>query len=224
MLESIVAPTATNPHKSSVFHFDSLSPSDNYSLATSVLRIEFKWQDLSTHKGATDAIGRSMPIATLRAYPWNDLLNANLEQSDILIHSFQVGVPASSVAGFSRGRAIPPDLSDALEEHQHATNEAEEEGFPLPSDLALTNSERLLRKMHKISPQQYEVYPTPDAEIAIRAMAPRRSVILLCDSLGGALCLVNLNSGRRRKRYPNTDALPDSFLGEALLDLNSESI
>ena len=78
--------------------------------------------------------------------------------------------------------------------------------------------------MYRILPQRYEVYPTPDAEIAIRALAPRRSVILLCDSWGGALCLVNLNSGRRRKRYPNTDALPDSSLGEALLDLKGESI
>ena len=116
------------------------------------------------------------------------------------------------------------DLSEAFVELNHAAAEAEEEGFAIPSDLAVVNAEHLLQEMYEISPQRFEVYPTPDAEIAIRALAPRRSVILLCDSLGGTLCLVNLNSGRRRKMYPNIDALPDSFLGKALLDLKGESI
>lgn len=115
------------------------------------------------------------------------------------------------------------DLSDAFVELSQAVVEAEEEGFTTPSDLALANAERLLRKMYEISPQRFEVYPTPDAEIAIRALAPRRSVLLLCKPEGGALCLVNLKSGRRRKSYAPMDILPDSFLEKALLDLKGES-
>lgn len=114
------------------------------------------------------------------------------------------------------------DLSDAFVELSQAVVEAEEEGFALPSDLALANAERLLRKMYEIAPQRFEVYPTPDAEIAIRAQAPERSVLLLCKPEGGALCLVNVKSGRRRKSYAPMDTLPDSFLEKALLDLNGE--
>ncbi len=218
MLKSTTTISKTNPHERSVFQYDSQPPSHIYVPDPKTLRDTFS------------AFGKNIPNTSLSSYPLAGLLYANLKQSGILIYPVPVDFPPPRLPEFlrkkvfPREKAIPSDLSDALEEHQHATTEAEEEGFPIPSDLALTNSERLLRKMHKISPQQYEVYPTPDAEIAIRALAPRRSVILLCDSLGGALCLVNLNSGRRRKRYPNTDALPDSFLGEALLDLKGESI
>ena len=116
------------------------------------------------------------------------------------------------------------DLSEAFVELNHAAAEAEEEGFAIPSDLAVVNAERLLQEMYAIAPQRFEVYPTPDAEIAIRALAPGRSVIVLCEPDGGALCLVNLHSGRRRKRYTSADVLPDSFLGKALLDLKGESI
>jgi len=114
------------------------------------------------------------------------------------------------------------DLSDAFVEFSHAVVEAEE-GFSIPSALALSNANRLLREMYEIAPQRFEVYPTPDAEIAIRALAPRRSVILLCKPEGGALCLVNLNSGRRRKSYAPMDTLPDSSLEKALLDLKGEN-
>ena len=122
-----------------------------------------------------------------------------------------------------RANLADKDLSDAFAELRHAAAEAEEEGFALPSGLAVVNAERLLHEMYAIAPQRFEVYPTPDAEIAIRALAPGRSVIVLCESDGGAQCLVNLSSGRRRKRYQATDILPDGFLEEALLDLKAES-
>lgn len=122
-----------------------------------------------------------------------------------------------------RVKAPHKDLSDAFTDLSHAAVEAQEEGFAPPSDLALANAKRLLREMYEIVPQRFEVYPTPDAEIAIRALAPRRSVILLCKPEGGAVCLVNLRSGRRRQSYTPTDILPDSFLKEALLDLKAES-
>ena len=150
---------------------------------------------------------------------------SNVLNTDVIPFDFRKLV--SQHAGLQvilRAKLPLRDLSDALAEFDQAAIEAEEEGFAIPSDLAIFNAKRLLRMMYEISPQRFEVYPTPDAEIAIRALAPRRSVILLCDSLGGTLCLVNLNSGRRRKRYPNIDALPDSFLGKALLDLKGESI
>ena len=86
------------------------------------------------------------------------------------------------------------------------------------------NAERLLKELYNISPRYFEVYPTPDGEIAIDAPGGyNRSVLLLCDSQGGALCLVNIDGNHRRARYSSSESLPDSFVREALADLESEA-
>ena len=119
---------------------------------------------------------------------------------------------------------VPNELNDALYDLQQATDEASGEGFPAPSDIALGNAGRLLREMYAISPRRYEVYPAPDGEIAIDAPGgPGRSVLLLCDSDGGALCLVNMKNDHRRARYSTTERLPDGFVREALAGLEHES-
>ncbi len=113
-----------------------------------------------------------------------------------------------------------PDLLDALHDLDEAIAEAGEENFPEPSKTALTNARRLLSAMYRISPRRYEVYPTPDAEIAIDAPGGHgRSVLLLCESDGGALCLVNMNGAHERMRFPDVGLLPDKFLGDTLTEL-----
>ena len=117
-------------------------------------------------------------------------------------------------------KTLNPELYDALYDLQEATDEALEEEFPVPSEIALENAERLLREMYLISPRRFEVYPTPDGEIAIDAPGGYgRSVLLLCDSEGGALCLVNMNGNHRRAHYDTTNTLPDGFVREALIEL-----
>ena len=113
------------------------------------------------------------------------------------------------------------ELSVALTDLQEATEYAEEEGFPIPSKSAISNAERLLNEIHKISSLHLEVYPTLDGEIAIHIPNGRgRSVVVLCDSDGGALCMANLDSGHRREKYPTSDALPDKFLRQAFMGAN----
>ena len=112
-----------------------------------------------------------------------------------------------------------PDLHDALYDLDQAKEEAREDGFPVPSGKALENARRLLYAMYRVSPRRFEVYPTPDGEIAIDAPGrPGRSVLLLCDSDGGALCLVNMAGAHRRARYSDTHGLPDGFVREALAE------
>ena len=119
-----------------------------------------------------------------------------------------------------KNKADTSELNDALRDLHETSDEARDEGFSQPSDIALKNAERLLREMYGISPRRFEVYPTPDGEIAIDAPDGQgRSVILLCDSEGGALSLVNLNGHHRRARYSTTETLPDGFVHEALDDL-----
>lgn len=111
------------------------------------------------------------------------------------------------------------DLEEALEDLRATPDEAKDEGYPQPTDLALTNAGRILRRMYTMLPTRLEVYPTPDGEVAIVAPAPRRSVMVLCESDGGALCMVNMDGKHRRARYSTADSLPDGFLRDALNEL-----
>lgn len=115
-------------------------------------------------------------------------------------------------------------LNAALNDLKSVKEEAEEEGFPPPSDIAISNANQLLRQMYDTLPCRFEVYPTPDGEVAIDAPGDHgRSVILLCSFDGGALCLVSLNGNHRRARYSDANTLPDSFLREALADLGQQN-
>lgn len=112
------------------------------------------------------------------------------------------------------------ELTDALQDLYEATDEAREEGFPIPSSIAKTNAQRLIKEMYDILPGRFEVYPTPYGEIAIDAPSGKgKSVVVFCNSEGGALCMVNMNGEHRRARYSNTNKLPDNFVRDALTEL-----
>ena len=129
----------------------------------------------------------------------------------------------ANIPQFATEPSDASNLSDALADLQDAAEYAREEGFPIPSKSAINSVERLLHDIHKAFALHLEVYPTPDGEIAIHVPNGRgRSVVLLCDSAGGALCLANLESGHRRKIYATVDALPDKFVRQALTELESE--
>ena len=111
-------------------------------------------------------------------------------------------------------------LGAALRDLDEARDEAREEKFRVPSIRALANARRLVQAIYRISPRRFEIYPTPDGEIAIDAPGGLgRSVLLLCGSDGGALCSVNMNGVHRRARYSDTNQLPDAFVCEALAEL-----
>ncbi len=117
-----------------------------------------------------------------------------------------------------------PNLREALQDLESAEVEAREEGFRVPSGTALRNARWLLRAMFRIFPRRFEVYPMPDGEIAIHVPgAPGHSVLLLCESDGGALCSVNFDGEHRRKRYVDSEThrLPDQFVRAALSELEA---
>lgn len=108
-------------------------------------------------------------------------------------------------------------------DREQLTQEAQEEGFPLPSPIAFDNAERCLKAMYAIAPRRYEAYPTHEGEIVIDAPSGLgTSVVLMCDSTGGALCLANLKNGQRYRRYASAHALPDDFLRTSLIALERE--
>lgn len=116
-----------------------------------------------------------------------------------------------------------PALRNAMQDLEEAAYAAVEDEFPEPSRDALTNARRILRAVYEIAPGRYEIYPTPDGEVAIDAAGAACSVLLLCDSNGGALCLVNMNGEHRRARYSSTGFLPDGFVRDALAELTERT-
>ncbi len=118
---------------------------------------------------------------------------------------------------------IPTDLRAALEEWQRVPDEAREEEFPVPTRRALHHSLRLLKTMYKLSPRRFEVYPTPEGEIAIEGTGSQGQwVILYCESGGGALCIFGNGNQDGYKRYKNLKELPDIFLQKVLNSLGND--
>ena len=150
--------------------------------------------------------------------------NTNIDNGRFLLETINI-LPKLSKSDtiFSIGLPQSTELHHTLDDLSQVTQEACEEEFPLPSSAALANAEHLLKEMYGIFPRRFEVYPTPDGEVAIDAPGGYgRSVLVLCDSEGGALCLVNMNGEHRRARYSTTSILPDGFVREALADLERE--
>ena len=110
-----------------------------------------------------------------------------------------------------------PDLCDALHDLREARTEAREEGFPVPSRSAVENGRRLLHCMYGALARRFEVYPTPDGEIAIDVpCGSDRSILLLCDSDGGALYFVHIDGVQICAQYSDASSIPDEFLPVAL--------
>ena len=92
-----------------------------------------------------------------------------------------------------------------LREFNEVRTEAEEEGYPIPSPEVVRSAEHLLHKLLPFCLTPFEVYPTPDGEVALDISSEQGSVILLCEPAGTVLCLVNIGGTKQWKRYSSAD-------------------
>ena len=116
--------------------------------------------------------------------------------------------------------ALAPELREALADVDECAAEAREEGLPVPTGETITRAKELLRQLYRIRACRFEVYPLRAGEIAIDAPGPQgRSVVVVCEPDGGAVCSVNLDGCHRRAVYDGCSArllLPDAFVKQAL--------
>ena len=128
--------------------------------------------------------------------------------------------PSDTIDFTALAGELYPNLRDALHDLNEVKKEAREDEFLVPLEVAVGNARRLLYAMYWILPWRFEVYPTPDGEVAIDIPGgPGRSVLLLCGSNGDALCSVNMNGAHRLARYSSARELPDGFVHDALDEL-----
>ena len=111
----------------------------------------------------------------------------------------------------------PSDLQSALDDLSEVIEEAEEKGYQIPTETAITEAKRLLGTMYEIAPQRFEVYPMPEGEITIDATNENgHDLMLLVASNGSVRCLTNSASGRTRRQFNSTDDIPQGFLRESM--------
>ena len=127
----------------------------------------------------------------------------------------------------AHGATVPgPDLDAALADLAGAVDEANEDGFDPPSDLALRTADPLLRGMYGHRRCRFDVYPTQDREVAIYALERGWSVLVLCGSDGSVCCSVDLNGKKHCRAYCDPAFVADlpggfpGFLREALAALD----
>lgn len=110
-------------------------------------------------------------------------------------------------------------LEAALAELRDCVEEAHEEGYPEPTERALTVSEAILRRVANLPLRLPEpsVYPTADHEIAIffSRNDVNAGVLITVDADGGGACFSNAR-GHRRARYGDISDLPDPFVKSEL--------
>ena len=111
-------------------------------------------------------------------------------------------------------------LSAAEADLRQVQQEAREEGYPVPSEEAVQEVHGLLHRMYKLSPRRFDVYPTPDGEVALDASGEGTSVIILREPVGTALCLLNLRGEQRMDRVESVNNLLNGFVRTALDELD----
>ena len=130
-----------------------------------------------------------------------------------------MGVPAKSslLNRIGTFRAVEQDLADVK-------NEAAEEGWPTPSEIACSGARRILVEMFEVLPCRYEVYPTPNGEIAIDLPSGfSASILVLCASEGHVMYLVTVEGEEHVQANLSLNDFPDQFVRQQLVRLIGEN-
>lgn len=107
------------------------------------------------------------------------------------------------------------DLEEALADLRATPEEAVEQGYARPTALALAKPDAFCaRCMRYAPPVSKSIQRLTERSPSLRR--PRHSVMVICESNGGALCTVNMDGEHRRARYSTADNLPDDFCTDAL--------
>ena len=112
---------------------------------------------------------------------------------------------------------VSADLSQALKSLYEIEADALSMGHEVPGKDVVKDTERILRKIYQYLPRQYDVSSMSKGRIGIDVDGGfGRSLLLVCEPGGNALCVVTIDQVSRRARYEDSRFLPDDFVKEAL--------
>lgn len=116
-----------------------------------------------------------------------------------------------------------PSFARARGELANVAVEAADEGYPVPSQVQIDRADDLLRKLFKLFPAEYTVYPTPQSEIAIDLTTDDMSIVVYCHANGAAECFVDTDDSQSHAWYRNSEEVLGAFLQDALSKLPPSS-
>ena len=161
----------------------------------------------------------------LRADTWDEIHVLTMENHARVNWLSQLTAEQTAdAAGRPKPDRITSDQTLTLDPQAiHA--EAVDEGFDRPPAEALAGAKRVLRRFPFLHGLDTDIYPTPDAEVAILAAGsrPRASVLLQCDGDGQVRCSVSIDGRHRRALYDKESfsELRDDFITSALAELGA---
>ena len=106
---------------------------------------------------------------------------------------------------------VDPDLMNSLRELEQVTERAEEEDWVIPTPETLASTESLLRRLFKVQPHPYWIYPTPDGEIVIDGGERDGRVIVTLPPEGGVIYAYKSSKNGETRAVERADPndLPD---------------
>ena len=112
------------------------------------------------------------------------------------------------------------ELLSALQCLDDIESDASAMGYDAPSDAVVAEAKRILRQMHDYRALPYDAYSMADGRVAIGVDGGFvRSMLVVCEPAGKALCVVTINRISRRARYGDSSFLPDDFVKQGLRQL-----
>ena len=137
------------------------------------------------------------------------ILGSNAENAHSWMHAYQ----ASRAEFKKHSEAV--DLA-----FQRIPEESMEDGHAKPSEEVIGEARRIVSRMLRLWPREYDVYPMDDQRVAVEVDGGYgRRMMLLCEPGGSALCVVTVERVSRRARYEDSKSLPDGFMLDALKDM-----
>ena len=110
---------------------------------------------------------------------------------------------------------------EALASLENIGQDASSMGHPVPDEAAVEEARRILQAMHDYRQLSYDAYSMADGRVGIGVNGgPGRSMILVCEPAGKALCAITVDRVSRRARYDDSSFLPDDFVKQGLRQLS----
>jgi hypothetical protein len=110
--------------------------------------------------------------------------------------------------------------ASALESLQDIEADAQKMGYTIPDAEVVKEASRILVDMIGYREASYDAYSMSGGKVAIGVDGGfGKSMMVVCESGGTALCVVTVNRASRRARYTDSGFLPDDFLRQGLREM-----
>ena len=111
---------------------------------------------------------------------------------------------------------------EALKGLENIGEDALSMGYAVPDAVVVEEARRILHAMHDYRQLPCDAYSMSDGRVGIGVNGGLgRSILLVCEPGGKALCVVTIDRVSRRARYDDSSFLPDDFVKQGLRQLSS---